>query len=111
MLKIRRRPAGRSAQLGVLSWLLQLTTYLEALPLTTLASVTSNSSVSVGLLPAPEGLASLAPPTVLQLAGAGAMEGPVGLVSTGEGESITDLHPSVETPALGVFTPKAGAHS
>lgn len=58
-----------------------------------LASVTSNSSVSSALLPAAEGLASLTPPAVLQLSGAGATEGPVGLVSArGQGESFTELH-------------------
>lgn len=50
------------------SWPLALTTYLEAPSLTMLASVTSNSRLSVvGLLLAGEGLASPAPRRLVQL--------------------------------------------
>lgn len=59
-----------------------LTTYLEAPSLMMLASVTSNSRLSVALLPVGEGLTSLPPHAVLQESRV--LGGPEGLVSTQE---------------------------
>lgn len=61
-----------------------LTTYLEAPSLIMVASVTSNSRLSVALLPVGQGLTSLPPRTLLQVSRARVLGGPEGLVSIQE---------------------------